>query len=291
MPARCSNDLATNASSARVKSGARGAEEEMRRLSLALAPGLRSSLIYLPTGAGAGKGPPAAADALHLRRRSLRDDAAAHDARCASGPGHPGETDFVPDLVTGAHGGRSGPILSGSRHGRPALAGPPARLLTCCGSGSRPSSHSTSAQRFGPFIGSARALGQATVRRQDAGILRLAAVDSGGVAGSALHSHHPRWPGRDSFPEAQVGPKTIAGAARRWMTFIRNARGDSAGIAYYLEIRYEDLLSDTEATLRKVLRFHRPCRGRPHPEYTNERATAGGVQGLCLRAHRQALHR
>jgi len=57
-------------------------------------------------------------------------------------------------------------------------------------------------------------------------------------------SQKPKW-----------GPKTIAGAARRWMTFIRNARGDSAGIAYYLEIRYEDLLSDTEATLRKVCDF------------------------------------
>jgi hypothetical protein len=44
-------------------------------------------------------------------------------------------------------------------------------------------------------------------------------------------------------------------AARRWKRRINRARGDARGLPHYIEARYEDLVLDTEATLRRVCEF------------------------------------
>ena len=44
-------------------------------------------------------------------------------------------------------------------------------------------------------------------------------------------------------------------SARRWRNRIQKARKDGPALGEYLEIRYEDLVTDTEATLRKVCEF------------------------------------
>ena len=51
------------------------------------------------------------------------------------------------------------------------------------------------------------------------------------------------------------GPKTLPERAEWWAGQVQSARDQSGLLAYYLEIRYEDLLSDTEATLRKICAF------------------------------------
>lgn len=64
--------------------------------------------------------------------------------------------------------------------------------------------------------------------------------------------------GRDvvlSQIQAPFGPKTVAGAAERWVRFVSEIRaiGDQAGSRPYVEIRYEDLLARPEATIGRVL--------------------------------------
>jgi hypothetical protein len=66
--------------------------------------------------------------------------------------------------------------------------------------------------------------------------------------------------GRDvalSQVQAPFGPKTMAGAAERWVGFVDRIRaiGDRAGPARYVEVRYEDLLADPRGTIQGVLRF------------------------------------
>jgi hypothetical protein len=43
--------------------------------------------------------------------------------------------------------------------------------------------------------------------------------------------------------------------ARRWRKRIEKARSDAHALGHYLEIRYEDLVTDTEPTLRRVCEF------------------------------------
>lgn len=64
--------------------------------------------------------------------------------------------------------------------------------------------------------------------------------------------------GRDvalSFKDLWFGPDTAEEAAERWVSWIEAARAQSAALPAYLEIRYEDLVLRTEATLRKVCDF------------------------------------
>jgi hypothetical protein len=66
--------------------------------------------------------------------------------------------------------------------------------------------------------------------------------------------------GRDvalSQIRAPFGPKTMAGAAERWVAFVGRIRaiGDHAGPGRYVEVRYEDLLADPRGTVQRVLRF------------------------------------
>ena len=50
-------------------------------------------------------------------------------------------------------------------------------------------------------------------------------------------------------------PVPAARSARRWRNRIEKARGDGPHLGEYLEIRYEDLVTDTEPALRKVCEF------------------------------------
>jgi Sulfotransferase family len=51
------------------------------------------------------------------------------------------------------------------------------------------------------------------------------------------------------------GPSTVPEAAFRWKKRILRAREQAPRIGHYVEIRYEDLVRDTESTLRRVCEF------------------------------------
>ena len=51
------------------------------------------------------------------------------------------------------------------------------------------------------------------------------------------------------------GPPTVAAAAKNWKRRIERARRQAPHLGHYLEVHYEDLISDTEAVLRQVCDF------------------------------------
>ncbi len=64
--------------------------------------------------------------------------------------------------------------------------------------------------------------------------------------------------GRDvalSVKDLWFGANSIEEAARRWQSSIQKARRQARKLPHYLEVRYEDLVSDTESTLRKISDF------------------------------------
>jgi hypothetical protein len=64
--------------------------------------------------------------------------------------------------------------------------------------------------------------------------------------------------GRDvalSVKDLWFGANSVEEAARRWRRTIERARRHSRNLPHYLETRYEDLVSDTESTLRKISDF------------------------------------
>ena len=64
--------------------------------------------------------------------------------------------------------------------------------------------------------------------------------------------------GRDvalSLTEVEWGPETIAEAAEKWQGWIAKARRQAKRVDHYLEVRYEDLVTDAEPTLRRVCEF------------------------------------
>jgi hypothetical protein len=61
--------------------------------------------------------------------------------------------------------------------------------------------------------------------------------------------------GRDvavSITGLHFGPQTVQAAAERWSSRIRRARRQGAKVRSYTEVRYEDLVGDPEATLRRI---------------------------------------
>lgn len=58
-----------------------------------------------------------------------------------------------------------------------------------------------------------------------------------------------------SLKDAYFGPDTAAGTAARWAKRIRRARSQAAKVEHYLEVRYEDLVTEPERVLRRVLDF------------------------------------
>jgi hypothetical protein len=64
--------------------------------------------------------------------------------------------------------------------------------------------------------------------------------------------------GRDvalSVMSMEWGPDTVEGAARRWKKRVLRGREQAARLPHYMEVRYEDLVLNTEATLREVCDF------------------------------------
>jgi len=64
--------------------------------------------------------------------------------------------------------------------------------------------------------------------------------------------------GRDvalSVKDLWFGPDSVEEAAQRWRKAIETARLQSRKLPHYLEIRYEDLVSNTEPTLRRISDF------------------------------------
>ncbi|MDQ3175479.1 MAG: sulfotransferase [Acidobacteriota bacterium] len=51
------------------------------------------------------------------------------------------------------------------------------------------------------------------------------------------------------------GPNSIEEAAELWVSWIEEARDQSRHLSHYLEIRYEDLLMDTETSLQRISEF------------------------------------
>ncbi|WP_228282152.1 sulfotransferase [Rubrobacter tropicus] len=51
------------------------------------------------------------------------------------------------------------------------------------------------------------------------------------------------------------GPGSVEEAARRWQSAIRESRRQAEDLPHYLEVHYEDLVTDTEATLKGVCDF------------------------------------
>ena len=96
------------------------------------------------------------------------------------------------------------------------------------------------------------------------------------------------------------GPDSIEEAARWWVSWIEEARSQSRHLSHYLEIRYEDLVLETEATLQRVsafvalpwnpamLDYHKRAAGRML-EMHRDLPVQGGVR--TIRAEeRKAIH-
>lgn len=64
--------------------------------------------------------------------------------------------------------------------------------------------------------------------------------------------------GRDvalSLMEVHFGPEDVRGAAERWTKWIAKARRHAQRVDHYLELRYEDLVTETEPALRRICEF------------------------------------
>lgn len=64
--------------------------------------------------------------------------------------------------------------------------------------------------------------------------------------------------GRDvavSITGLHFGPDTVREAAQRWVKRVGVARKQAERVEHYLEVRYEDLVEDSEATLRRICEY------------------------------------
>lgn len=96
------------------------------------------------------------------------------------------------------------------------------------------------------------------------------------------------------------GPMSIEEAARWWVLWIKEARSQSKHLPHYLEIRYEDLVLDTEATLKRVsafvalpwnpamLEYHKTAEQRMK-EMHRDLPVQGGVRTIRA-AERKTIH-
>jgi hypothetical protein len=138
-------------------------------------------------------------------------------------------------------------------------------------------------------------------------VKRMAAIE--GVLPEARFVHLIR-DGRDialSRDERRAGRgldgPPVDRVARRWKRRIRDARRQAPGLSHYLEVRYEDLVLDTEPVLRRVcdfieldfdpamLRYHERA-GERLAELDHDLPIGGGEllpAGARMRTHRLAL--
>ncbi len=80
--------------------------------------------------------------------------------------------------------------------------------------------------------------------------------------------------GRDvalSLMPLNFGPSTVTEAAELWVKRVSTGRKQKRSANHYTEVTYEELIADTEATLRRVVRVPRPVLRRRDARY-HERA-------------------
>ena len=78
---------------------------------------------------------------------------------------------------------------------------------------------------------------------------------AGRAAGGALHPPDPRRPRRRALADPARARRAAAGRrrlAKSWQRRIAAARKQARRVDHYIELRYEDLVADTEPTLRRV---------------------------------------
>ncbi len=97
------------------------------------------------------------------------------------------------------------------------------------------------------------------------------------------------------------GPDTVESAARRWKKRVLRGREQAARLPHYIEVRYEDLILDTEPTLLPRLRLRRARlrrvdaallrarRGAPCGE-GRATSTAGPIAPAVSAEHRMQSH-
>ena len=95
--------------------------------------------------------------------------------------------------------------------------------------------------------------------------------------------------GRDvalSVLDRTVRDLTAADVARRWKRKITKAREDSPQLEHYIEVRYEDLILDTEPVLRRVCEFIEPLGRRDArlPRAIGRAAAGDGARAAGRRA-------
>lgn len=91
--------------------------------------------------------------------------------------------------------------------------------------------------------------------------------------------------GRDqalSILDTAWGPKTLVGAAQRWQQEVRWARWSARTVPHYLEIRYEQLVSNPEPVLRKVCKFIDLAWHPQILDYTTQSQVAQNTDYLAL---------
>jgi hypothetical protein len=86
--------------------------------------------------------------------------------------------------------------------------------------------------------------------------------------------------------ETWMQPRTVATFACQWRTEVKGARrlGRRVGGERYLEVRYEDLIGDVEAVLRRISRF-------AGLEYEPEMVDYAGQVDVSAKPHQQSLRR
>jgi hypothetical protein len=86
--------------------------------------------------------------------------------------------------------------------------------------------------------------------------------------------------------ETWMQPRSVAGFACQWRVEVRAARrlGRRVGVGRYLEVRYEDLVGDVEAVLRRISAFARLS-------YEPAMADYAGNVDVSAKPHQQGLRR
>ena len=172
----------------------------------------------------------------------------------------PPETHFVPDLIDAIDGGAS-----------PEQAVETMTAVRQWGDlDTEPADVVARWQQLDPFAAGpalrcfyeiyAERQGEAALRGEDPRLRQEHAQDRAGPAGGAVHPRDPRRPRRRPVPlEADArrqGPRPrIAGGRGLAAADPPGAEARAARLQHYLELRYEDLVTDTEPNLRRIAGF------------------------------------
>ena len=103
------------------------------------------------------------------------------------------------------------------------------------------------------YVALRRARGQDALRRQDSRLHQGDGADPAHPPRGAIHPHHSRRPRRLALPHAdELGPDDLRGVGEAVGRADREGARMAPKIEHYNEVKFEDLVRDTEGTLRKV---------------------------------------